>query len=88
MKKGEYAGYRETCVTCNGSDEHCPTCDGWGWVKASCPRDSVTGETSRILKYADFAEKGHWPIDGGVLDQSNTFVNACWFIWAEESVYK
>lgn len=38
-----------------------------------------------FLELADFAKKGVMPSTGGALDQTKSFVNACRFLWAEES---
>lgn len=37
---------------------------------------------------AEFAEKGAWPVGGGVLDQSAAFVEALAVLRSEEAVWK
>jgi hypothetical protein len=76
------------CIACNGQDENCETCDGFGVHHIGCPKDSIDPSTVRAIQFADFADKGHWPVSGGVLDQSQSFVSACNFIWKEEEHYK
>lgn len=41
-----------------------------------------------VLLYADLYAKGCPPVSGGALDQSNWFIQACRFVWSEESMWK
>lgn len=41
-----------------------------------CPVSSVTVETWQAVSFVPWIESGSWPVLGGVLDQSTTFVRA------------
>ena len=49
-----------------------------------CPLTYVGGDAWTVIEFAEFAERGSWPVAGGVLDQANQFVEACRFVWAEQ----
>lgn len=62
----------------------CQTCDGRGaWRLTSCPRKFVS-ELTRAANLLTLCEKGHLPIGGGLLDQSNWFM-AFWQMFASET---
>ena len=37
------------------------------------------------LQLADFAKKGNWPVAGGMLDQTKSFIDVAQFIWNEQA---
>tara|TARA_R100000152_G_C6781949_1_gene217713 strand:- start:3322 stop:3471 length:150 start_codon:yes stop_codon:yes gene_type:complete len=38
-----------------------------------------------FIELADYAKNGAFPIMGGVLEQSQSFLSACQFLWSEDS---
>lgn len=59
------------CVHCDG--EGCEKCDHGYFQITGCP-NAVCSGVSRSLDYYDLAKKGNWPVAGGMLDQSASFV--------------
>jgi hypothetical protein len=53
-----------------------------------CPRLLIPDEIWTVIEFAELAEKGHWPIAGGVLDQAHWFVSAARFVWNEIALWK
>lgn len=52
----------------------CPTCKGWGVIRVrECPQAYV-GRLWDVIGLCQFADKGAWPLAGGVLDQSDSFL--------------
>jgi hypothetical protein len=41
-----------------------------------------------VIEFAGFAERGAWPVAGGVLDQAEQFVEACRFVWQEQRQWR
>jgi hypothetical protein len=41
-----------------------------------CPLSSITRETDEALRFYPWLESGTWPVPGGLLAQSSTFVHA------------
>jgi len=77
------------CTACDGRDENCERCGGWGTEKITdCPRKIIDQQTWRLLQLADFAEKGCFPVSGGVLEQSDSFLSACRMVWSETAYWK
>lgn len=50
--------------------------DGQRIMLERCPLSSLTQETCAVLSFYPWLESGSWPVQGGVLDQSATFVHA------------
>jgi hypothetical protein len=50
---------------------------------AVCPRSIIPDSIWTVLDFAELAEKGNWPIAGGLLDQSHGFISACRFVWSD-----
>jgi len=74
------------CVACEGRAEDCGTCDGKGiWELSQCPKKFIDSEIWEAIRFAEFAERGAWPISGGVLDQCQWFVDAEGFISSERA---
>ena len=72
------------CPTCD--EAGCEECENEGWIKITeCPRNLVGRETMDFIELADFAKKGSFPVTGGTLEQSQSFLIACRILWAEDS---
>lgn len=55
----------------------CKTCHGFGRVEhTGCPMELVPDPCWEALWLAGCVEDGQWPVGGGVLDQSHTFIDA------------
>lgn len=77
------------CTRCAGDDDNCPVCKGWGRERlTTCPKEIVAVSTWRLLQFTDFAERGAWPLTGGVLDQTQSFADACQIAWREDGYWK
>jgi len=48
----------------------------------------VDSATWFLVDMADHADKGAWPIAGGVLDQSESFCRACRVVWNEDAKWE
>lgn len=59
------------CPVCEGLGDECQACNGAGTIPINdCPREYVGWEISDAVGYAIHAEKGAWPVAGGLLDQA------------------
>lgn len=68
---------RLECPACNGRDEHCESCRGWGYtLVTTCPQNLMDRDTVEFIQLAELYEKGLPPVAGGVLDQAAAFVGA------------
>jgi hypothetical protein len=47
----------------------------------ACPFDFVTRDIWDALEWAEQAKEHRWPCAGGLLDQCQTFVDFCRFVW-------
>lgn len=54
-------------------------------VVIPCPTEFVTPDTWDLIRAAELAEKGHWPVSGGWLDQVAGVVDAVRYVWRVES---
>jgi hypothetical protein len=68
------------CVSCEGSgtigNEPCEECNGTGFITLThCPRKLIGSEFVEDINLATYAEKGHLPEPGGMLDQEAWFVS-------------
>lgn len=62
------------CRNTKAADE-CKHCNGQGRVKlTTCPLDYIGGGVWTMASLARFADKGSWPITGGTLDQTESFL--------------
>ena len=73
-------------MICDGGG--CDACGERGVFEVECPRQYIDAGMRLTLELSTFAEKGSWPVAGGVLDQSHSFVSACRFIDGERQVWK
>lgn len=72
------------CPTCDGIG--CDVCGVEGWVKITeCPRKIVDRDTMNFIELADFAKDGAFPVAGGTLDQSQSFLVACRYLFNEDA---
>ncbi len=88
------------CLTCDGNgsvgfdtngDIPCSRCEGRRLDPEplqTCPFDIITPDVWRVIKYAEHARKGRWPVNGGVMDQAKQFVDVCELIWGMEREYR
>jgi hypothetical protein len=75
-------------VRCNGTDEKCELCGGLGHHKiTSCPQQQIGEDVRAFLKMYNMADKGIMPIDGGALNQTQSFVDAMKYLdWYEDDI--
>ena len=72
------------CAGCAGSG--CDACEQVGEIRLTkCPREAVAEDVWRLIEMADLTKRGLPPVGGGALDQAQKFLDACRFVWAEES---
>lgn len=69
--------------------EQCGECAGTGvWALTSCPMDVIgRGRAVEVMRMTRFAGEGSWPVSGGVLDQSQWFIDAMDVVESEQSFY-
>jgi len=46
-----------------------------------CPIKTIDARTWLVVRLADAAARGTWPVAGGMLDQAYAFVEAAQFVW-------
>lgn len=69
--------------TC-GRRPSCTRCKGSGVIGLKqCPRKFIDPITTTVIRYVGFARDGHWPAAGGMLDQSQSFIDAHAVVLAE-----
>lgn len=89
MKSGEVPAVIMDCTACNGTDDNCEACGGGGKQRlTTCPKTIPDAATWRVIQLSEFAERGAFPIAGGVLDQSQSFLDACRICWRENDYWK
>ena len=85
------------CGSCHGKDLACPRCKGLGTVEMfRCPSKLLEDapahtqvQVDLLLRcYLQFDSRHVLPVDGGLLDQSRTFVAGCDIIDAERGRYE
>jgi NADPH-dependent 7-cyano-7-deazaguanine reductase QueF-like protein len=79
------------CIQCGGKsgNDKCGQCSGTGELEIKeCPLKIITADIWETLELADFWEKGLPPIGGGVLDQTQNFVEAARFVFSEKNYWK
>jgi hypothetical protein len=55
----------------------CKACRRRGkYLLTECPRNIIPAETSNVLRMFDHARAHDWPLDGGMLSQSDSFLQA------------
>ena len=60
---------------CDGSP-HCVRCEGRGVVSMRrCPNAVITRREREMIRYSALAKSGLWPVEGGALDQSKSFLD-------------
>lgn len=70
----------------NDKGDRCPVCKGWGHTKfIGDPMKEVPAELWNCMWLADHAKKGAWPVAGGILDQSQAFMDLCTLQWGYEA---
>lgn len=67
---------RFDCPQCSGKPgfKACKSCGGAGWFEVECPRQYVDASVARAVSVADASRDGHMPVNGGLLDQTNLYV--------------
>lgn len=53
-----------------------------------CPLEAVSDDVWSALELAGLARKGHLPVAGGTLDQTQSFLAAARRIWTEEDRWR
>jgi len=65
------------CPRCAGTRHDCDLCAGAGEVPVDrCPWATMSEQVARVCEYASLIEHGVLPVEGGLEDQSDTFVTA------------
>ncbi len=82
------------CPVCEGELRDpdagpCPAGCREGYIEIPhCPQRAVNAPTRRLLQLCDFADKGRLPLSGGVLDQTQGFLDVLRFYDREVSQLK
>ena len=75
------------CAGCRGSG--CDACEGRGEIElTTCPLEYAGNDVWSVKDMAELTKQGLPPVHGGALDQAQKFLDACRFIWAEESIHR
>lgn len=74
------------CWICEGKgSEGCEGCHGQRIVKYPCLHAEITdANVFQVIRLAGLMNKGFLPSSGGVLDQTQWFLQACEFIWSDQ----
>ena len=78
-------GNRIECPTCHGRG--CELCDNGHITTTECLQ-KIAAPVSDAMMMIDLAEKGHLPVAGGVLDQSQWFMEAYRFYQTDVQTIK
>jgi hypothetical protein len=71
-------------VNCRGAG--CETCNHVGTVKITqCPQTLITEDVRTFLKFYGLSENGIMPVDGGALDQTQSFIDAMHYLQCREN---
>jgi hypothetical protein len=74
---------------CGGTNPDCPTCRGGGHVALDvCPHQFVSTDVRQLLRAADLAEKGSWPLSGGWLEQQAGVIQGVQEIWDQDQAMR
>lgn len=78
---------RLACVACEGKG--CDGCNGNGYTLIDrCPHRIVTRDVWQALRFARRADKGALPVAGGLLNQTQSFLEAWELIDADRAVWR
>jgi len=70
-------------------DDDCRSCGGSGEILIKqCPQELLPRGIHEFVKLARFADKGHLPVSGGVIDQTRSFSDSLGFFQSEEARWK
>lgn len=58
------------------------------WTLNECPYKFAGKEAARLLPMASDADKGHLPVAGGLLDQTQVFIQSLRLIRSERLAYQ
>lgn len=73
-------------MLCHGSgDPECPVCSGGREPVYRCPRSHATAELDDAFHALDWVEAGIFPVPGGLLDQSASFLAFAQIVAAERA---
>lgn len=78
-------------MRCNGEpgEAGCPSCGHAGEIEIPhCPGREVDAATRRLVQLCRFAGDGRMPVDGGVLDQTQAFLDVLEFYEADRAELK
>ena len=77
-----------TCPICNGAGDivECKECDDGLIIIVDCPLHFIGDDAMEYIRFVRLYDKGMPPILGGVLDQSNVFIEATEFIASQEAI--
>ena len=78
------------CIACEGSGamgiDKCDECSGTGFTTLTeCPRRIIGNSLVEDINLASYAEKGHLPEPGGMLEQEAWFVSLWGTLASDES---
>lgn len=82
---------RPACKRCRGrGDVPCPSCGGSGHhTLTSCPYEWITADIGRAFRFRDLARDGcGLPVAGGLMDQTESFLEAWLAIDVEEAYWE
>ena len=51
-----------------------------------CPQKEIIPDIGWAMQLARFAKQGAWPVGGGTLDQTASFLAACRIVWQADEV--
>jgi len=75
---------RIECPSCGGTG--CNECADLGKIRlVGCPHQTVDRELWDAVELVGFAEKGHLPVSGGMLEQTRFFADALRFLSSEHA---
>lgn len=70
------------CVACDGGG--CQQCQGGSVDITDCPLKTVTADVWGIIEAQEFLEAGLAPVAGGLLEQTQSFLDAARFVKSEK----
>lgn len=72
------------CPDCGGHG--CENCNQGLWRLVGCPKKYIDGSLTQAINFASFAIEGHWPLSGGLLEQSAWFIDLVAMLKSEQSL--
>lgn len=77
------------CAPDREPDAACTICLGRGEYRVDrCPAETLTADVGSLFWMVGLAEHGRMPVAGGVLDQSQSFIDGLRLIDRETAIWK